>query len=323
MIKSMLVKIKELLKQHIGPLILPNLPWQLYDFGFSGRAIIEPTNVCNLRCPMCPTSTLKRKRGFLSLDNFKKIIDDIPGLKSINMGFAGEPLLNKELFKMIKYAANKGIYTVISTNSVFLGERIGEVLNSGLDTIIVCLDGVTKKTHEAYRRGSNFEEVKNNIRRLCLEKKKLGLKSPKITLQFLVMKHNEHEVPAIKLLAKELGVDSLSLKSMSLGTHHDTDERIKLGKDFLPSEKFSRYKWTKGKPEIKAKPKLCHWVRQTVVLWNGDVTCCCYDFEGKLVVGNIFKDGGFKKIWKSEKYKKYRRGILRREFPLCQQCNLQ
>jgi radical SAM protein with 4Fe4S-binding SPASM domain len=310
-------------KQSIGSLILPHLPWQLYDFGFSGRVVIEPTNVCNLRCPMCPTSKLKRARGFLSLNNFKEIVDGISGLKLINMSFAGEPLLNKDTLKMVEYAEKKGIRVIVSTNSVFLGERIDEVLNSGLDTIIVCLDGVTKETHEAYRRGSDFEEVKNNIRMLCAEKKKRGLKKPKITLQFLVMKHNEHEIPAIKLLAKELGVDELSLKSMSLGTHHNTDERVKLGKDFLPSERFSRYKWNRGKPIIKEKPKLCHWVRRSVILWNGDVICCCYDFEGKLVVGNVFRDGGFDKVWRSEKYKKYRKKIIRREFEICKRCNLQ
>lgn len=311
------------LKQNIGSLILSYLPWQFCNFGFSGRIIIEPTNICNLRCPMCSTSKMKRKRGFLSFENFKKIIDDISDLKSVSMNFAGEPLLNKDIFKMVKYAEAKNIKILISTNTVFLDRYMDEALDSGLSNLIVCLDGATKESHERYRRGSNFESIKRNIRDFCKEKKRRNFEKPHVILQFLVMKHNEKEIPAIINLAEDLDVDVLELKTLSLGAHHNMDKKVELAKKFLPSEKYSRYIWKDGKPILKYKPKLCHWVRQSVILWNGDVICCCYDFEGELVVGNVFRDGGFKKIWNSNKYKKYRKKILRREFNLCKNCNLQ
>jgi len=322
-LSKMMNSILRNLKQNIGSLILPYLPWWLCDFGFSKKVIIEPTNACNLRCLMCPTPKMKRARGFLSLENFEKIIDDIPSLKSVSMNFAGEPLLNKDIFKMVKYAEAKDIKVLISTNTVFLDKYIDEVLSSGLSNLIVCLDGATKESHERYRIGSNFESIKRNIEKLCIEKKKRNLKKPLINLQFLVMKYNEAEIPAIISFAKILDIDKVDLKSISLGTHHDVNKKIELGKKFLPSEKFSRYVWKQGKPVLKYKPKLCQWVRQAVILWNGDVACCCYDFEGQLIVGNIFKDGGFKKIWNSSKYKKYRKKILRKEFDLCKNCNLQ
>ena len=314
-------KIKKSLKQNIGSLILPHLPWQLCDFGFSGRMIIEPTNVCNLRCPLCPVSSMKRKRGFLSFENFKKIIDDIPNLKSINLGWSAEPLLNKEVFEMVKYADSKGIQTRISTNTVLLNQYIDEALSSGLTNLIVCLDGTSKETHEKYRVGSDFESIKRNIREFCEEKKKRKLKQPWVTLQSLVTKDNEKDMPAMVELAKSLGVDSLEFKTLSLGSSVTLAERIKRAKEFLPSSKFSRYDLKEGKPILKSKPKLCSWLRQSVILWNGDVVPCCYDVEGDLVIGNVFKDGGFKKVWKSEKYKKYRRKIIRMEFTLCQNCS--
>jgi len=317
----MFKKIKKIIKQDIGSFILPHLPWQVCDFGFSGRIIIEPSNICNLKCPLCPTSTLKRNRGFLSLENFKKIIDDIPNLKSINFGWAGEPLLNKEIFKMVKYASSKGIKTGVSTNTVLLNEYVDEALKSGLDTLIVCLDGASKETHEKYRIGSNFESIKKNIKEFCQEKKKRKLKKPRVVLQSLLTKHNEHEVQDIIKLAKSLGVNSLDFKTLSLGSSVSLAEKIKRAKEFLPSSKFSRYNLKEGTPALKSKPKLCSWLRQSVVLWNGDVTTCCYDFEGSLKTGNVFRDGGFKKVWKSEKYKKYRKKIIRKEFNLCKNCS--
>lgn len=314
-------KIKKSLKQNIGFLILPHLPCRFCDFGFSGRIIIEPTNICNLRCPLCPVSGAKREKGFLSLENFKKIIDDIPKLKSINLGWAGEPLLNKEVFKIVKYADSRGIRTTISTNAVLLNQYIDEALNSGLTNLIVCLDGASKETHEKYRVGSDFELIKSNIKKFCEEKKKRKLKRPWVTLQSLATKDNVKEMPAMIELAKNLGVDSLKFKTLSLGSSVSLAERIKRAKEFLPPDKFSRYDFKGEKLTIKSKPKLCSWLRQSVILWNGDVVPCCYDVEGTLVVGNVFKDGGFKKVWQSEKYKQYRRKIIRREFALCKNCS--
>jgi len=93
-------------------------------------------------------------------------------------------------------------------------------------------------------------------------------------------------------------------------------------KEFLPSSKFSRYSVDNDHIIIKSNPKLCHWIRQSVILWNGDVVPCCYDFEGKFVIGNVFKDGDFMKVWKSNKYKIYRKKIIKRELILCKRCNL-
>jgi len=264
---------------------------------------------------------MKRAKGFLSLENFQKIVNDLPDLKSINFGWAGEPLLNKDIFKMVKYADAKGIQTRISTNTVLLDKFINEALDSGLNNIIVCLDGASKETHEKYRVGSDFELIKSNIKKFCEEKKRRKFKQPLVTLQFLVTKDNEKEMPAMIELAKDLGVDELEFKTLSLGSSVSLVERIKRAQEFLPSNNFSRYDFKGDKLTIKSRPKLCSWLRQSVILWNGNVVPCCYDMEGVLVIGNIFKDGGFKKIWQSEKYKQYRKKIIRKEFTLCKNCS--
>lgn len=321
-IKLLKLKIRKLFRQDLAFLVLSHLPWQFCDFGFSGRIIIEPTNSCNLRCPLCSTPTMKRGKGLLSLDNFKKIVDSTPKLKSIAMNFAGEPLLNKDIFKMVYYAEIHNIKVMISTNSVLLDRYIDEVLDSQLSSIIVCLDGSTKESHEKYRIGSDFDSVKKNIKMLCEEKKKRGLKFPKITLQCLITKYNEHEIPQIIKMSQGLGVDRLEFKTLSLGSVLDPIEKKVRMKNFLPSSKFSRYSLEDGNPIIKSNPRLCHWLRQSVILWNGDVVPCCYDFEGTFVIGNLSKEGGFMKVWKSDNYKLYRKKIIKRELSLCKRCNL-
>lgn len=320
----MLRTLRNKLLQQGASLILPHLPYRFFDFGFSGKLIIEPTNVCNLRCPLCPTAqNMKREKGFLSLDKFKAIVDEVSSFtKVINMGFAGEPLLNKDIFKMAKYAEEKGIRTGLSTNTTPLDRYLDEVFDSGISNLIVCLEGASKETHEHYRVGSNFEEVRENIRRLCQKKRKEKFQKPHITLQFVVMKHNEHEIDEIVELAGNLGVDSLMLKTLSLGSWVGLERKKQLAKEWLPSqEELSRFRIKDDVPQLKARPKVCGWLRQSVILWNGDVTMCCYDFNGELVVGNIFKEK-FQKIWKSERYKRMRKAVVKMEPKLCQNCTI-
>lgn len=316
------------LRHRLGSLFLSRLPARFFDFGFSGNLVIEPTNACNLSCPFCPTGLgLERPAGMMSLEHFKRIVDELGGsAKGITLYGSGEPLLNRHVFRMARYAVDRGISTTISTNATLLPkEGLGELFEAGLDNLIVCLDGATAKTHEAYRVGSKFEQVVANIRSICREKKRLKASKPNIILQFLVMKQNEHEIDAVIDLAKQLGVDDLALKTVSLGSYLDVQGRIARAEEFLPSQdKYRRYEWDGGVPKIKTdnKPLVCPWIRQSVVHYNGDVTLCCYDFEGKMKVGNIFRDGGFGKIWRSLAYRKARKKVVRGEFDLCKGCTI-
>ncbi|MFA5022543.1 MAG: radical SAM/SPASM domain-containing protein [Patescibacteria group bacterium] len=322
----MFKKIKRKIKQQLGSLILPFWPQGLYYFGFSGHVIIEATNSCNLRCRFCPTwQSMKRAKGFMSLENFKKIIDQDGGIiKNIDMNFAGEPTLNPDVFKMVKYASQNGINVLISTNTTLIQNfSFAEIFDSGLKSLIVCLDGTTAEVYLQHRQGGDFEVVKENIKKLCEEKKKRQLEFPIISLQFVVTKNNEKQIPEIIKLAKDVGVNNLNLKTLSLGSFVDLGKKLELAKEYLPNDnEYSRFEIKDDKVSLKSRPKYCSWLRQTVIFWNGDVTMCCYDYNGDMTVGNVFTGGGLKAVLKSAKYKKYRKLAIKRQLKLCQNCNL-
>jgi len=330
----MITKIKKegisYLKQ-IGKRVLPYLPYQIGTLlSYAPDALltinspilitIEPNNTCNLKCPLCPRQLMTREKGAMKIDDFKLVVNDLSdSVTKIELFFMGEPLLNKDIFDMVKYANKQNIDTLISTNSTTLDRHINDLLSCGLTELLVCLDGASKESHEKYRAGSNFGEIIKNIKILCKEKQKR--KSDTIvTLQFLVMKHNEHEIPLIVKLSKQLGVDHLVFKLVHLGTLN-IYQRLKMAKKYLPIDSEYRVYELKGNALSTHKKQICYWAWSSVILWNGDVTGCCYDYDGQYVVGNVFREGGFKKIYKSEKYKRLRKNILKQNLDLCEKCS--
>ncbi len=292
---------------------------------YSKKFMIEPASLCNLRCPLCPVPTnLNRETGYMEMDTFKSVIDSITGYaKRIDLWNFGEPFLNEKIFDMIKYATDRKIKVKVSTNSTFLEEeQVEKIFWSNLSSIIVCLDGSTKESHERYRIGSQFEKIVEGI--TLLSKRKMGLKRdlPFIRLQFLVVKYNEHEIDDIIDLAKKMRVNQLALKNLSLGTWIGKDVRKKLSEKLLPDdEKYRKYNVKGDILEIKNQDNVCSWAYENfVVLSNGDVTTCCYDSSGKQAFANVNSNGGFMDILKSEKVKKIRQKITKRELPLCKTC---
>lgn len=293
--------------------------------------IIEPTNYCNLHCPACPTgnNSLKRKKGFLTFQNFKKIMDDI-GDYTLNLLLynLGEPLLNKDIYKMIKYAKTKRpIRVVISTNATTIKTKkdAQKLIDSGLDHLIISLDGATQKTLNKYRVGANLKQIKQAIKLIVDLKKELKTTKPLIEIQFIVMRHNEQEIPAIKKIAKETGVDILSLKTFNANLYG----KAKKGQankflKFIPKNKiFTRYQ-IKGKRLSLTEQKLYRCNRPyygVTINWDGDVVACCYDYEGFYNFGNVFKKS-IKEIWHSEKYNNFRKQLLknRKKMPICREC---
>ncbi|MBL7147224.1 MAG: radical SAM protein [Nanoarchaeota archaeon] len=278
--------------------------------------MIEPTSICNLNCPMCPMSLRKTNRGEKGHMNFKifrKVIDEVGDyIIAVPLWNYGEPLLNPDLPKMIAYAKKKRIITLVSTNGVFLEEPlIRQLINSGLDYLILSFDGATKKTYEKYMgKGANYEKVISNLKNLVRIKKEMGKSNPFVNLQFIVMKENEHEIPLIKKLSKSLGVDKLSLKKFAFfGGNLDS---------FLPKE--DKYLVTKHKD--KSLIKTCDRVwTNSVISWDGTVVPCCVDHEFQYKLGNISTEN-FQKIWKNQKYISLRKQILKdiNKIKMCQTC---
>jgi len=292
---------------------------------YSKKFMIESTSLCNLKCPLCPVpSHLHRNTGHMEMHTYKDVIDDIAGYaKKMDLWNFGEPFLNPKIFEMIKYATDKNLKVRVSTNSTFLGEEeVEKIFWSNLSSIIVCLDGATKETHERYRIGSQFEKVVEGISRLAERKRALGRDLPFIRLQFIVFSYNEHEIDAMIAWAEKMQVDQLALKNASLGTWIDENVRKKIARKLLPTnEKYKKYIVEGEKLDLKTEGKACSWAYANgVVLSNGDVTTCCYDSSGRHVFANVHKDGGLMNVLRSEKMQEVRKQILNWELPLCKTC---
>jgi radical SAM protein with 4Fe4S-binding SPASM domain len=294
--------------------------------GFPFFVQIEPTNYCNLKCPVCPAGGwgFKRSKRHMKLEEFKSIIDDMEEyLLFITLWDWGEPLLNPQLPEMIRYAADRDIKTVTSTNcncNFFHDEEYMErLLRSGLTTLIVAVDSVHQESYESYRKQGDLTRALGGIRKAVLMKKKLGT-GPVITMRTVIMKHNENELRALRRLARELGVDRFSLKTFNpLYTSETSD------KDIVPKNpRYRRYQYKKGTFERIRIPYTCDIVRrQCTIHSNGNVVPCCWHYDHDHTAGNVFTDGGLRKLWNGPSYQNLRNGISleKDSFPICSTCS--
>lgn len=289
-------------------------------FGYPLKLSFDPSSACMLKCPLCPTGQGKNGRslGKMEFGNYKKVVDEMsPYLYEIDLNNWGEPFLNQNLAKMVEYAHKKKIRTSVNTNlNVPLSENeVVEMINAGLDQLYVSMDGITQETYEKYRQGGNLKTVMDNIKLFSRKKDELGVENPFIVWQFLIMKHNEHEIPGLARVKEELGVNKLvkgSLRS-DMGDEIFTEDRKKVEKtaNFLPSDdKYSRYDYEKK--ERKLKKNYCHFLWfVSVINWNGSVAPCCSSYYEKFDFGNAFEEG-FKKIWNNEKYVAARKAVAKK-----------
>ncbi len=283
---------------------------------------IEPTTSCNLRCPECPSGlrSFTRPTGMLQEDVFTKVIDQLaPTLSYLTFYFQGEPFLHPKFLPLVHYAAQRNIYTATSTNAHYLNEDAArKTVESGLDKLIVSIDGTTQKTYEAYRVGGQLNKVLEGTRHVLAWKKKLKSITPRVVFQFLVVKPNEHQIPEIKKIAAEMGVDDLVLKTAQIYNYQQ-------GSPLIPSiDKYARYR---RKPDgtYALKNNLGNncwkmW-HSCVVTWDGNVVPCCFDKDAQFVMGNV-KDQPFADIWRGERYEKFRQSLLRSrsEIEICKNC---
>lgn len=283
---------------------------------------IEPTTSCNLRCPECPSGlrSFTRPTGMLKDDLFKKVIDELePTLSYLIFYFQGEPYLNLRFLPMVQYAAGKGIYTATSTNAHYLDEASARAtIQSGLDRLIISIDGTSQDTYQQYRIGGNLEKVIEGTKNIIRIKKELKSKTPHVIFQFLVVRPNEHQVPEVYALAKQLGVDQVLLKTAQIYDYAN-------GSDLLPvQERYSRYKKnTNGSYSIKNSLDNHCWKmwHSCVITWDGKVVPCCFDKDAHYVLGDLTQES-FRQIWYGERYDTFRRSLLksRKEIEICKNC---
>ena len=295
---------------------------KIRHWGYPFTISIEPTTSCNLRCPECPSGLRQftRDTGQISPEMYHHVIDQLyPDLFYLILYFQGEPYLHPLFFQMVEYARKKRIYTATSTNAQFLtGQFAKKTVESGLDRIIISLDGLDQETYEKYRVGGSFEKVIEGVRNLVKWKKELRSATPFIILQFIVFRTNEHQVPAMRKLAKELGVDKLELKSAQVNNYEE-------GNPLIPvTESLSRYRMKDDGHYVINNPLYNHCLRMwrgCVITWDGLVVPCCFDKDADHRLGDLKKQS-FMEIWQGGAYDNFRKKIFsaRSEIDICRNC---
>jgi len=279
-------------------------------FGYPYWLVIDPCNYCNLHCPFCPTGQDRntRPKGKLSFNDFKNIVDKL-GEYAVHIDLLnwGEPFLNERIFDMIKYAKQYHSDIKVDTNLTCLDtDKAERLVLSGLDKIIVSLDGLNQETYSKHRRGGDFQVVMDNLKLLLNKRKELKSAKPYITWQFLVFRHNEHEVETAVKMGRKLGVDHVGVTNAFIGD-----------KDWIPvNPAYSNYNNGNIKKDNMTfnyfkvgNNVFCNWPWEAIAInTNGSVSACCSVEEEKDDFGNIF-DQPFEEMWNSDKYQMARRHI--------------
>ena len=285
--------------------------------------MIEPTNVCNLKCPACPTGngTLPFRKGYMNIDAFKTLIDELgPYADHAQLWGFGEPFLHNDILEMAAYCKKFNMLVRISTNGQFLGDShfAEEIVKSGVDVLKISLDGASQETLEKYRVNASFDKIAGGIRAINAAKRKYGSRYPRIILQFIVMKHNQHEIPIIQELAAEF---EAKYKQKTVWVEEDNAE------DLLPESRYSRFvvdPRTQRLRPAKIQPKLCPYPWQTAMInYDGTVVPCCKDPYRYHLFGNALEDK-YKIIWRSSPFVDFRRRLLKdpAELKKCNRCVL-
>jgi len=284
---------------------------------------VEPTTACNLGCPECPSGLKQftRNTGKMSLDLHENLLKQLSrSVFYINYYFQGEPFLHPQFLELIKAAKKHKIYTATSTNAHFIdAEKAKKIVESGLDRLIISIDGLTQKTYENYRIHGVLNKVLEGTKQIIAAKKELNSSTPHLIFQFLAVKQNEHEIPDVFKLGKEMGIDEVRIKTAQLYDY-------KNGNALMPeNEAYARYKKNSdGTFSLKYKTGNRCWRMWSscVFTWDGKVVPCCFDKDAKYQLGDL-ETISFKSIWRSKEYEGFRQSILthRNQIDICQNCS--
>jgi len=304
----------------------PKTPW-----GYPITLQIEPSSLCNLQCALCPvTYGMDRPTGLMDFELFKNIIDKIGDyLFMIVMFNWGEPFVNPAIYDMIAYARRRDIKIVSSTNAHMFAkqENAEKLIKSGIDVIAVAIDGIKQDTYERFRDTGCLHTAFKGVRKLVAAKHAMNSKTPLINLRFIPMKHNEHEIPELKKLAKSLGVDTLSIKTLNpYGCYSDeiSEDPAYYEKSLTTDERYHRFKYeglSANRSRIRRNPPCMKLWDCMTISWNGDVCLCAFDYRNKYSIGNI-RVNSIKNVWNGTTIRSIRRqfGKDYQKIQLCKNC---
>ncbi|MFN7688618.1 MAG: radical SAM/SPASM domain-containing protein [Sphingobacteriales bacterium] len=307
----------------LGSFYMSRLTGKPVQWGYPVSISFEPTTSCNLRCPECPSGlrAFTRPTGMLENQFFRQTIDEMhKELLYLIFYFQGEPYLNPAFLDMVQYAASRKIYTATSTNAHYLtDENARKTVESGLDRLIISIDGTTQEVYEQYRVGGRLDKVLAGAKNIVKWKKTLNSSKPFVVFQFLVVKPNEHQIDDVKQLAKEVGVDDVWFKTAQIYDYEKDPNQL------IPTiDKYSRYKKKGDVYEPKNKLANHCWKlwHANVITWDGLVVPCCFDKDAQHQLGNL-KEMSFRETWNNESYKMFRKQLMnsRKNIDICSNCS--
>jgi radical SAM protein with 4Fe4S-binding SPASM domain len=260
---------------------------------------IESTNICNAKCVFCPRDDMHRKQGIMSVELFQKIVDEAAelGITHIRMHNYGEAFIDKRLVEKVRYAKQKGIQEVgVISNGSLITEKVARgMIEAGLDAINISVDASGKEVFESTRIGLKYDKVIANIERLVRLRAESGMRRPKLILSFVRQNNSADEQAFIehwRTIADKVHVTDLHNWAGTLNTESDVNY-----------------------------PCYRPWLTFTV-LWDGRVSLCCADFDGRNVLGNL-NTSTIQEIWNAEPYRNARRQHLESGGPdICRSCDL-
>jgi radical SAM protein with 4Fe4S-binding SPASM domain len=303
----------------------------LRAWGMPTHLQLEPAGICNLKCVLCPvTEGMNRRGDIMPVGLFQQLIREIGDhLFLIFLWDWGEPFMNPHLCEMIESAKEKSIKVVVSTNGHLLAnpELAERPVYSGLDTLIVAIDGISQQTYEQYRGKGRLGDALAGLKAVVQAKRKSGRRHPLVNFRFIAMRHNEHEIPKLKNFVRETGADALTIKTLNTSSN-DTygDRAIQLSEReelFQPQDtRYRRFAVAPGS-SVRARrawnPCKNLWNAPTVH-WDGTVCPCTYDYDERFVLGRLTEQP-FAEIWNGPAYRKMRRDFKQQCIHFCRECS--
>ncbi len=308
---------------------------------------VEPTTRCNLHCLFCKGSVWDRRGIDMKFKDFRDIVNQIPSVSSIHLQGFGEPLMCRDFFPMVEYSKTRRIDVGTVTNGTLLSSKNNEkIINSGLDYILISVDGALPETFERIRVGCKFERVMQNVTELLTLRE--DRKKPVIGFLFVCTSQNLAELPAVVQLAGDMGVDlvqaqeALSFDDITIQTrlqkkefHLKAKERksiVDKASALARNSKISFY-WAGGRRSFSPSRWL-DWFNHDVkrctkpfnscyITADGYVTACCVNPDPRRhSFGNVLRTD-FTEIWKSKVYMTMRSEFLRGKVPdYCLTCTV-
>ena len=264
--------------------------------------IIDTGNICNLRCPLCPTGCREpMRRGVMEYGFFRKAVDMFaPWAYEVTLHNWGEPFLNNDILRMISYCGTKNLGTNLSSNLNHMPFPAEKLVRSGLEYLIVSLDGVSQDVYATYRVGGDLATVLSNLEAVVEAKRRLGSATPVVEWQFLVMRHNYHQAAEAERMAREIGVDLI--RFIPVGLPFGRDDKEDLMRRWYPymaedgdliDDRFLQTPIPGG----------CFYLYRSVTIApDGRIAPCCAVWSDNDVFGDLRKGPFFPDIWNNERY---------------------